>query len=216
MGRSGKGFSGAARKEANKRTSTEAVEGRRQGIMFARVLKMLGMNHISVAIPTKAGYKEFQARITPKLGRKGSTPLTINNVVAIYVGEGFDPEEKLQGNEHFDVECILDDKQTYQLFKDGKIPGWMLKSPEEVSSGVVKSTGTVEEGFEFDYHLDGLKEKHSSDEEEEGKMENEIVVQTKSKKNIDRDPVGGAEVTAKKADSKLDFTNYDSVNIDDI
>lgn len=216
MGRSGKGFSGADRKNANIRTASEAVEGKRPGTMFARVLKMLGMNHINVAIPTKSGYKEVQARIKPKLGRKGSTPLTINNVVCIYVGEGFDPEEKLQGNEHFDVECILDDRQAYQLIKEGKIPGWMLKSPEEVSSGVSKSK-EMTDGFEFDYHSDGEKDgEKEKDGIEKGQMENEIVVQTGSKKKSDRDPLGGAEVSARKADSKIDFTNYENINVDDI
>ena len=166
MAKSKKGrLSGAARKEINKKASNDAVEGRVRGIAFARVTKMVGENHIRVAVPCKTGYKEFTARIPNKFGKKGSTPLTTNHVVSIYVGEEFDPNENITEKVHFDVTSILDDKQAYQLVQDGTIPGWMMNSPDEITSGVVKSNkGEGEgEGFEFDY----LEGKTNADGENE-------------------------------------------------
>ena len=161
MAKSKKGrLSGAARKEINRKASADAVEGRASGIAFARVIRMIGENHIRVAVASEHGYKEFMARIPNKFGKKGSTPLTINNVVSIYVGDDFDPDEVLPGKVHFDVTCILDDKQAYQLVKDGTIPAWMMKSPEDIANGVTKSTENEGEAFEFDYLVDGKTEEN--------------------------------------------------------
>jgi hypothetical protein len=166
-------MSGAARKEMNRKASNDAVEGRMSGIAFARVTRMVGENHIRVAIPCKTGYKEFLARIPNKFGKKGSTPLTSNSVVSIYVGEEFDADEKIPENTHFDVTSILDDKQTYQLVKDGSLPAWMMKSPDEISSGILKADATEGDGYEFDY-LEGKKKEGEKDDEEEN-----TVVHTK-------------------------------------
>lgn len=200
MGKSKKGrLSGASRKELNMKASNDAIEGRTQGILFARVLRMLGENHIRVAVPSNHGYKEFLARIPNKLGKKGSTPLTINSIVSIYVGDEFDPNEPISGKVHFDVTCILDSKQAYQLVKDETIPGWMLKSPEEVSSGVLKSDGSEGiDGYEFDYHTGDLP------------VENTIVGTEPAKKVRDKDASGGADISAKKG------VDSDEFNIEDI
>jgi len=211
MPKSKKGrLSGSARKEINQKASNDAVEGRVSGITFARVTRMLGENHIRVAIPSKHGYKECMARIPNKFGKKGSTPLTINNVVSVYVGEDFDVEENIE-KAHFDVTCILDSKQAYQLVKDGTIPAWMLKSPEEVTSGIMKSSTQEGEGFEFDYHEEKDKEERSEEEDEENQDNaalhvNHIV----SKKKSDKDASGGADIPAKKTRDLDDFS------IDDI
>lgn len=163
MANSKKGrMSGAARKEMNRKASNDAVEGRMKGVAFARVTRMVGENHIRVAIPCKTGYKEFLARIPNKFGKKGSTPLTSNSVVSIYVGEGFDPNETIPENTHFDVTSILDDKQTYQLVKEGSLPGWMMKSQDEITSGILKSDTAAGDGYEFDY----LEGKRGEEEEE--------------------------------------------------
>lgn len=152
MAKSKKGrLSGTARKEINRKASNDAVEGRVKGIAFARVTRMVGENHIRVAVPFKHGYKEFTARIPNKFGKRGSTPLTINNIVSIFVGEEFDPDENITDKVHFDVTSILDDKQAYQLVQDGTIPSWMMKSPDEIASGIIKSNATEGEAFEFDY-----------------------------------------------------------------
>ena len=217
MPKSKKGrLSGTARKEINQKASNDAVEGRVSGITFARVTRMLGENHIRVAIPSKHGYKECMARIPNKFGKKGSTPLTINNVVSIYVGETFDVEENIE-KAHFDVTCILDSKQAYQLVKDGTIPGWMLKSPEEVTSGVIKSSTQDGEGFEFDYHEDKEKGKGSQDsgeseeEDEEGQGQGQPATNyIVTKKKSDKDASGGADIPARKTRDLDDFS------IDDI
>jgi hypothetical protein len=217
MPKSKKGrLSGSARKEINQKASNDAVEGRVSGITFARVTRMLGENHIRVAIPSKHGYKECMARIPNKFGKKGSTPLTINNVVSVYVGENFDVEENIE-KAHFDVTCILDSKQAYQLVKDGTIPGWMLKSPEEVTSGILKSSTQDGEGFEFDYHEEKEKDKakeseDGSEEEDEEDKDNAAlnVNRIVSKKKSDKDASGGADIPAKKTRDLEDFS------IDDI
>lgn len=186
----------------------DAIEGRVEGITFARVTRMLGENHIRVAIPTKHGYKEFMARIPNKLGKKGSTPLTINNVVSIFVGNDFDPDEVMPEKIHFDVTCILDNKQAYQLVKDGTIPPWMLKSPEEVTSGVIKSNTNEGDGYEFDYH---------NDIDQENIEENVLAMDGETadpvllaKRKSDKDASGGADISARKGQ------DYDDFDIDDI
>lgn len=205
MPKSKKGrLSGSCRKELNAKASADAIEGRVDGITFARVTRMLGENHIRVAVPTKHGYKEFMARIPNKLGKKGSTPLTINNVVSIYVGNDFDPDEIISGKSHFDVTCILDSKQAYQLVKDGTIPGWMLKSPEEVTSGVLKTNSNEGDGYEFDYH--------TTEEQLENVlvMNSETVDPVSAQKKSDKDASGGAVISARKGHDS------DSFNIEDI
>jgi len=192
MPKSKKGrLSGATRKELNQRASSDAVDGKIPGLVFARVTRMLGMNHIRVAIACSTGYKEIMARIPNKLGKKGSTPLTTNNVVSVFAGIDFNPNDKLSGTEHFDVHSILDDKEAYQLFKEKRIPGWMLKSPEEVQSGVTKSSENEEDGFEFDYHKEAMIQESDEDEEaSNGPLP--------AKKKSDKDASGGAEVPVRK------------------
>jgi len=171
MGKSKKGrLSGTARKEINRKAASDAVEGRASGIAFARVTRMIGENHIRIAMPSNHGYKEFMARIPNKFGKKGSTPLTINSVVSIFVGEQFDPDEVEANKVHFDVTSILEDKQTYQLVKDGTIPAWMMKSPEDIANGVTKSNENEGEAFEFDYHINTIKE-----EDEKKPLENKVI-----------------------------------------
>jgi len=189
MARSKKGrLSGASRKEINRKASSDAVEGRVKGIAFARVTRMVGENHIRVVVPSDHGYKEFLARIPNKFGKKGSTPLTTNSIVSIFVGEGFDPEDKTMGKVHFDVTCILDDKQAYQLVQDGTIPSWMMKSPDEVASGVVNNNKEEGDGFEFDYLIDGQVQEQ---EGQKATQENTVVISKVAKKPVESIPENG-------------------------
>jgi len=206
MGRSKKGrLSGTARKEINFTASSEAVAeaGTNAEIAFARVTRMMGMGHVNVLIPTSHGTRELTARIPNKFGKRGATPITINSVVSIFVGSEFDPNVKTRSTEHFDITSILSDKQTYELFKRGCVPEWMLKSPDEVASGVVHEEETGE-GFEFDHS--GLH--RDSDEEGEGEEGKE-----KEKEKVDKvkTPVYMLKGTAAPA-RKFD----DDLNIDDI
>lgn len=194
-------LSGAARKELNGKASANVMEGAITGnddtIAFARVTKMLGMGHVSVAIPTKTGTKELTARIPNKLGKRGATPITNNTVVSIYVGKDFDPSDTIRPSEHFDITAVLNDKQAYELCKRSLIPAWMLKSPDEVSSGVAKNEVTGD-GFEFDYSEPTLEETKEGDAPAVATREYMLK---------------GTAAPARKFDSE---TNVDEFAIDDI
>lgn len=196
-------LSGSARKELNNKASAGAVDGAIYGkddtVMFARVTKMLGMGHVTVMVPTKTGVKELTARIPNKFGKRGATPITSNTVVSIYVGKDFDPAQSIRPSEHFDITAILNDKQTYELFKREIIPEWMLKSPDEVTSGVVKNTVSGD-GYEFDYSEPKEESKEAKETKEPTAVEREYMLK-------------GAAVPARKYDTDMDKEEF---NIDDI
>ena len=151
MPRSKKGrISGTKRQEINTQRAAAALNGKADGITFARVTKMVGAGHVRVAIPFKHGIKELNARIPNLLGRRGATPITTKDVVAIYVGEGYDPDAPTSPGEHFDITAILTPKQAYQLFKDDIVPEWMIIDVETDKSDKTKLK-TDEGGYEFDY-----------------------------------------------------------------
>jgi hypothetical protein len=114
---------------------------------------MVGDGKVRVAIPFKHGVKELSARIPNLLGRRGATPITTKDVVAIYVGEGYDPDAPTKPGEHFDITAILTAKQAYQLFKDGIVPEWMIVDVESDKSDKTRNK-TDEGGYEFDYSED--------------------------------------------------------------
>ena len=90
----GKGkLSGSARKVINQRRAAEAVKDMSDDISFGRVTKLLGFNHIMVAIPVNSGSKEIRVRIPKLFTKKGATPITTREIVAIYVGKDFCPDE---------------------------------------------------------------------------------------------------------------------------
>ncbi len=163
MGHSKKGrLSGGARKELNEKRANEAISGAAEGTTFARVSRMVGAGHVRVLVPCRGGSKEVLARIPNLLARRGSTPITTKDVVAIFVGPDYDPNVPTPSGttEHFDIVAILNSKQVYRLIKEGTIPGWMQDAEAE---GGDKATGVAADGgFEFDYS--GAKH----DEEEEG------------------------------------------------
>jgi len=171
MPRSKKGrISGTKRQELNSQRATAAINGKTDGVTFARVTKMVGQGHVTVAIPYKHGIKELHARIPNVLGRRGATPITAKDVVAIYVGEGYDPDAPAASGEHFDIVAILTSKQAYSLKKDGIIPDWMTNDID----GDKPAESTVGDGgFEFAHESDddtNGEEKESSDEDLRAKL----------------------------------------------
>ena len=164
MPRSKKGrVSGSKRQEINKQRASAALNGTADGITFARVTKMVGAGHVRVAIPFKHGMKELSARIPNLLGRRGATPITTKDIVAIYVGEGYNPDAATTAGEHFDITAILTAKQAYQLFKDGILPEWMIIDVETDNLDKTKLKAD-EGGFEFDYSED-VKDGEEADDE---------------------------------------------------
>ncbi len=159
MPRSKKGrITGAARKEINERRAADAIHGKAEGVMFARVTKMTGANHVRVAIPCKHGSKELSARIPNIYARRGATPITTRDVVTIYVGPDFDPDSDApKASEHFDITAVLTLRQAHDLKKDGTIPDWMIADGGEAAAGKPEAAG----GFEFDYS--GVREGDDSD-----------------------------------------------------
>lgn len=170
MPRSKKGrISGTKRQELNSQRASAAINGKTDGVTFARVTKMVGQGHVTVAIPYKHGIKELHARIPNVLGRRGATPITAKDVVAIYVGEGYNPDAPAATGEHFDIVAILTPKQAYQLKKDGIIPDWMTN---DIDADKVTSTKDTDGGFEFAHESDSDSddEKSASDEELRAKL----------------------------------------------
>jgi|UniRef100_A0A6C0LM50 hypothetical protein len=170
MPRSKKGrISGTKRQELNSQRAAAAINGKTDGVTFARVTKMVGQGKVTVAIPYKHGIKELHARIPNVLGRRGATPITVKDVVAIYVGEGYDPDAPAATGEHFDIVAILTQKQAYSLKKDGIIPDWMTNDID----GDNPAEGTVGDGgFEFAHESDEEEdeEKSASDEDLRAKL----------------------------------------------
>lgn len=164
MPRSKKGrISGSARKVINERRAADAVSGKTEGVVFARITKIVGAGHVKVAIDSKHGPKEILVRIPNLLGRRGATPLNTSSVVSIYVGKDFNPDEPIGSSDHFDITAILTQKQAYSLQKEGAIPPWMAqeidapKTTEEAGAG----------GFEFDYSEKAGEEDSSESEDAE-------------------------------------------------
>lgn len=170
MPRSKKGrISGTKRQELNSQRAAAAINGKTEGVTFARVTKMVGQGHVTVAIPYKHGIKELHARIPNVLGRRGATPITAKDVVAIYVGEGYNPDAPSTPNEHFDIIAILTPKQAYSLKKDGIIPDWMTN---DIDADKPAEGAVGDGGYEFAHESDeeGDEEKSSSDEDLRAKL----------------------------------------------
>lgn len=161
MPRSKKGrLSGGARKEINARRSTEIVSGailkakstkqittKADGMLFARVSKIIDTNHAIVAIQTKRGPKELRAEIPPLLSKRGATPLSTGFLVAVFFGVDFDPDvDVIRPADHFGIETIIDKKQAYALQEAEIIPSWMVQDADKL-----EAAGAKEAGFEFDY-----------------------------------------------------------------
>jgi len=146
-----KKISGAKRKELNEKRATDAISGRVEGILFGRVIKLLGNGQVHVVIHTeRVGPKTLLVRLPRVFGKRGSTPLSNTSIVSFFAGKEFDPNIELKPGDTvvtdylFDITSIIDDKVAQRLVTDGIIPEWMLKSG---------TTGTTElqndDGFIF-------------------------------------------------------------------
>jgi len=159
-----KKISGTKRKEINNMRAADAVAGRTEGLLFARVVKLLGNGQVHVMIATETiGPKTLLVRLPRLLSKRGSTPLCSTSIVSIFVGIDFNPDVELKPGEEivsdymFDITSIIEEKIAQKLVKDGVIPEWMVKS------GTVETTELVkDEGFVFEAKLD------DEEEEEEG------------------------------------------------
>ncbi len=163
MGRSSKKgrVSGSQRKEINSKRAFDAVSGKSDGIIFGRVMKMLGFAQVIVGIESRTGVKEIHARIPNILGRRGATPITARDVVAVFVGTEFDSSVVIRPSDKFDITAVLTHKMAYGLMKEGVIPSWMIADGEaDKTAGGVDATG-----FEFDYS--GVKEEGGEDSDAE-------------------------------------------------
>jgi hypothetical protein len=163
MARSKKGrLTGGARKEINERRAADAISGKADDVAFARVTKILGANHVRVALPASHGTVEVNARIPNIFARRGATPITTRDVVTIFVGKDFDVNGNDFSTAHFDITSILTNKQSYELYKEGTLPNWMI---HEESTAVAETR--EDGGFEFDYAE--VKEEDESEGKEKGK-----------------------------------------------
>ena len=195
----GKGkLSGAARKEINQRRAADVVKTGSDDIAFGRVTKLLGFNHIMVAIPVKEGSKEIRVRIPKLFTKKGATPITTREVVAIYVGNEFDPAE-VKSTDQFDITAILTIKQANDLVLSGEIPRWMVHE-EVVSGGNAHKTEADTNGWEFGYS-DAKGEQDDEDASDEAPGEkapkgskNKIVFGKSTDDDDDDSSSGGKDI----------------------
>ena len=172
-----KKISGTKRKEINEMRAADAVAGKTEGILFARVVKLLGNGQVHVTIATETiGPKTLLVRLPRLLHKRGATPLCNTSIVSIFVGKDFNPDIDLKPGEAivseymFDITSILEEKIAQKLAKDGVIPEWMVKS------GTVETTELVkDEGFVFEV------ESEEEEEEEEGESSsNSAAASTKA------------------------------------
>lgn len=176
----GKGkLSGAARKEINQRRAAEIAKGKSDDTEFGRVTKLLGHNHVLVAIPTKTASKEIRVRITNLFTKKGATPITTRDIVAVFVGKDFDPED-IKPSDQFDMTAILTAKQAHQLVKSGDIPRWM--TIDDVSSGNAHKTDADLLGWEFGDESECEEDESKDDDTKIGYL-SKAEKTLKSKKN---------------------------------
>jgi len=161
-----KKISGTKRKEINEMRAADAVAGRTEGILFGRVVKLLGNGQVHVTIATETiGPKTLLVRLPRLLSKRGSTPLCSTSIVSIFVGTEFNPDVELKPGEGivsdymFDITSIIEEKVAQKLVKDGVIPEWMVKSGTVETAELVK-----DEGFVFEAKLDDEEEEEEEEE----------------------------------------------------
>ena len=203
----GKKISGAKRREVNELRAAAAVSGRMEGILFGRVIKLLGNGQVHVMIDSgRNGLKTLLVRLPRLFSRKGATPLNSSSIVSIFVGKEFNTDTDLKPGEavvteyDFDITSIIDEKSAHKLVKDGEIPEWMIKSGATDKSELVK-----DEAFLFT--------KEDSDSEEEADADGGAGAAA---------PSGVLKIVAPKGTSGRDKSTVsrlefgDAVNIDAI
>ena len=135
------------------------VVGTNEDTVFGRITKMWGNGHCRAIIQWNDVRAELNKVRIPKnrLGKKGSTPITLNSVVAIFVGKDFDVSNLKEGDQ-FDISAVLDARQARTLVKEELAPGWFLKSADEIASGVSIGPVSKDEGWEWDTSDDSAEE----------------------------------------------------------
>ena len=155
-------LNGASRKLINLSRSNadidRAVLGTNEDTVFGRVTKMWGNGHCQVlAFCNGARVQLHKVRIPKnRLGKKGSTPITLSSTVSIFVGKTFEAAKVLD-TDQFDITAVLDEKQVRQLMKQQLVPTWFLKSADEINS-TEPSAVVEEEGFVWDTSDDEVAE----------------------------------------------------------
>jgi hypothetical protein len=148
----GKHLSSTKRKDLNNERAAKAASGSEPGILFGRVVKLMGNGQVHVMIDGKSkGVKTLLVRLPRILQSRGATPLTNASVVSIFVGEEFDPDTDLKAGEgiisdyHFDITAIIDEKIAHKLVKEKVIPDWMVKSDVGAKEDI-----RTDEGYTFE------------------------------------------------------------------
>jgi hypothetical protein len=165
----------ADRSEQAVQNALKAVEsGASVDVLFARVTGHLGMGHVRANFPSgKGSTVEIKAQIPNVLGRKGTTPINSQTVVAVYVGHGFDASKVLPDT-HFKIVAVLRDSQAAQLVEAGVLPEWMTVRDASATAE------TPDEGFVFDYtDAKGVDEEDEGDEDDEDEEDDEEEEDTK-------------------------------------
>jgi len=147
--------------------AADAVAGRTEGLLFARVVKLLGNGQVHVTIATETiGPKTLLVRLPRLLQKRGSTPLCSTSIVSIFVGIEFNPDIDLKPGEGivteymFDITSIIEEKVAQKLVKDGVIPDWMVKSGTTETTELVK-----DEGFVFEAESDNDEEEKEEEDD---------------------------------------------------
>ena len=205
-------ISGAKRATIATMRANKILSGEK-GVIFARVVKHEGMGHVAAMIDSRHGPVQIKAQIPPVFGRKGSTPINSTTIIAIYVGEGFDPT-KFEPSTHFRIETIMSEQQAYELAEEGVIPAWMVRGEKRGESNTILE----ESGFEFD--RSGPKDEEEEEEEKEPEVKEkkeakEIKGSLETKKvevsvSDEDDPERAAE--AEMAANKIVYSKVDARN----
>ena len=203
----GKHLSSTKRKELNNERAAKVASGSEPGILFGRVVKLIGNGQIHVMIDGKSkGVKTLLVRVPRKLQSRTATPLNNASVVSIFVGPEFDPDIDLKAGEtivtdyHFDITAIIDEKAAHKLVKEGVIPDWMVKSDVGAKEDI-----RTDEGYTFE-----VEEEPVEAEEEGGETSSNSAAATAPA----RRGASGRE-KAKSSESRLVHVSGD-VDIDAI
>ena len=143
MGKSSKKgrITGEQRKQMNNRVVQEVMDEDYDDVVFGRVLRHLGAGHVRVMLADK---KEGIAKIRTALTRRGSTPITTDDIVIL---TGRDFETAADTKLRFDLLAVMTRSDAARLEKEGRIPPWFLQSAETMEKG-----GEEEDVFDYTTH----------------------------------------------------------------
>ena len=171
--------------------------------MFARVTGHLGMGRVKAKLPTSRDFAEIQIQIPNVFGRKGVTPINSQTIVAVYVGNDFDPL-RFDASVHFKMTSILNDKQAGELLEAGVIPAWMTVADTDAPD----SEKTV--GYVFDYSGAKSEEEDGDEEEEGGESDEKGAIPTTNTVVMMEGAAGTTGTVAKKAPVDEGFDLFSS------